>query len=269
MPYRAKKNVYFLRYSYLFLLAMLSFIMVFPTGCHVATVNISSPGKKISHRNSVTITPVSSHAVRGLTGKISNSAGITDSEDKSKALSISSNGANRLCKRIVETIDGYESIIKTEESAATSSKITEGTGIQNSGNSGADSSIDFPSEIAGIINSARNSIGCASLAQDKALSEVAKQRSDDMAGRDYFSHTTPEGKNIYNFLAEKGIPYATAGENIQFCSPPSMASPMLFFNTWMDSDMHRANILNGNFTKIGIGISSNNDKLFIVLVFTG
>jgi uncharacterized protein YkwD len=268
MPYRAKKNAYFLRYSYLFMLAMLSFIMVFLTGCHVATVNISSPGKKISHRSSVTVTPVYSHEVRGPTGRISDSACITDSEDKSK-LSISSNGASRLCKRIAETIDGYESIIRTEESAATSSKITEGTGIQNSGNSGADSSIDFPSEIAGIINSARNNIGGASLAQDKALNEVAKQRSDDMAGRDYFSHTTPEGKNIYNFLAEKGIPYATAGENIQFCSPPSTASPMLFFNTWMDSDMHRANILNGNFTKIGIGISSNNDKLFIVLVFTG
>ena len=90
-----------------------------------------------------------------------------------------------------------------------------------------------------------------------------------MIDRNYFSHTTPEGKNIFNILQECGIAYGTAGENILYSYPLSNASPVQYFNTWMASNVHRANILGVNYSQIGIGISFNNSRVVAVLVFVG
>ncbi len=112
-----------------------------------------------------------------------------------------------------------------------------------------------------MINTARLGNGLPALNANQAINAVAQYRSQDMIDRDYFSHQTPEGKNISNILQEFGVMFAACGENIQYASPPSWANPELFFNSWMDSDLHRANILSGNFSQIGIGISNNNDRL--------
>ena len=165
-----------------------------------------------------------------------------------------------------DTAQGKESFQEIEGSSGDIEAV--GTGKQGETTEVA-ASTDLREALTAAINSARNDAGSISLLLDSSLCLVAQQRSDDMAARDYFSHTTPEGKNIYNFLVENGVAYSTAGENIQYCSPPSMASGDLFFNTWMDSDIHRANILNGGFSRIGIGTSSNNNNFYIVLVFTG
>jgi uncharacterized protein YkwD len=77
----------------------------------------------------------------------------------------------------------------------------------------------------------------------------------------------PGDKNIFDILQDNNVAYSAAGENIAYISSPSSASPDLFFNMWMNSDAHRANILNSNFTHVGIGISSNNEKIIAVLVF--
>ena len=90
-----------------------------------------------------------------------------------------------------------------------------------------------------------------------------------MVDRNYFSHTTPEGKNIFNILQEYGIAYGAAGENIQYSHPPSNASPGQYFNTWMASKQHRDIIMSANFSQIGIGISFNNNKVVVVTVFIG
>jgi len=122
-------------------------------------------------------------------------------------------------------------------------------------------------QILNIINNARAQNGLHLLKQKQALVTVAKSRSSDMANRNYFSHTTPEGKNIYSILIEYGVKYAAAGENIQYASPPSWGTPESFFNIWMSSSSHRDNILSSNFSQIGIGISEGNNKRIAVLVF--
>ena len=118
-----------------------------------------------------------------------------------------------------------------------------------------------------MINTIRLENCLSALNANQAINLVAQYRSQDMIDRDYFSHQTPEGKNINNILQEFGVMFAACGENIQYVSPPSWANPELFFNSWMNSDLHRANILSGNFSQIGIGISNNNDRLVAVLVF--
>jgi len=90
-----------------------------------------------------------------------------------------------------------------------------------------------------------------------------------MLTRNYFSHTTPEGKNIFIILQENGIGYRTAGENIERSYPASNASAEMYFNNWMNSSGHRENILNENFSQIGIGFDSKNGWFVSTLVFIG
>ncbi len=128
---------------------------------------------------------------------------------------------------------------------------------------------DFSTALFSLINNARNSNGLPSLSPNTALDSIAKSRCDDMIARDYFSHVNPDGKDIQSLIEENGIIYKATGENIQYCFPPSMAGAELFFNSWMESETHRANILDPMYTKIGIALSFSADKAVSALVFLG
>jgi uncharacterized protein YkwD len=128
---------------------------------------------------------------------------------------------------------------------------------------------NFTASLLSLINNTRNSSGLQHLSLNSALSSIAKSRCDDMIARDYFSHVSPEGKDIKSFVDESGIIYKATGENLQYCSPPSMAGPELFFNSWMESEAHRANILDPVYTQIGVALSFNADKAIAALVFLG
>lgn len=144
---------------------------------------------------------------------------------------------------------------------------TDASQEENNNSSDNISSESFAAALLYMINTARLGNGLPALNSNQAINVVAQYRSQDMIDRDYFSHQTPEGKTISNILQEFGVMFAVCGENIQSASPPSWANPELFFNSWMDSDSHRAIILSGNFSQIGIGISNNNDRIVAVLVF--
>ena len=62
-----------------------------------------------------------------------------------------------------------------------------------------------------------------------------------------------------------GIPYTTAGENIAWSTNPSMAAINVMF---MNSPEHRANILNGAYHRMGVGVASNGVKTMVVEVFS-
>jgi uncharacterized protein YkwD len=105
-----------------------------------------------------------------------------------------------------------------------------------------------------IINQTRAKNGTRQLAINAALSNIARDRSTDMLTRNYFSHITPDGKNIFMILNENGYSWQLAGENIFECSPAANGTETAIFNIWMSSPSHRDNILNGNFSQVGIGI---------------
>jgi uncharacterized protein YkwD len=128
---------------------------------------------------------------------------------------------------------------------------------------------NFTADLLFLINNTRNSCGLQPLSLNPSLNRIAKSRCDDMIARDYFSHVSPEGKDIKSFVDESGIMYKITGENLQYCSPPSIAGPELFFNSWMESETHRANILDPGYTQIGIALSFNADKAIAALVFLG
>lgn len=70
-----------------------------------------------------------------------------------------------------------------------------------------------------------------------------------MVDNNYFSHTSPIYASPFDMLKSYGISYKTAGENIAGNSSNSGA-----VNAWMNSEGHRANILNSSFNYTGIGV---------------
>ena len=84
---------------------------------------------------------------------------------------------------------------------------------------------------------------------DDRLQLTAEGHSQDMAINDYFSHNTPDGTTPWDRIRAQGYFYSMAGENIA----AGYASPESVVQAWMNSDGHRANILNCGFKDIGVG----------------
>ncbi len=123
------------------------------------------------------------------------------------------------------------------------------------------------SQMLHLINSIRSSHGLQLLNPNPVLNSIARSRSQDMINRNYFSHYTPEGKNIFNIFVENGIMYAAAGENLSQASPPSWGNPETVVNIWMSSNPHRANLLNPHFGQFGLGVVDSGSRRVVTLVF--
>ncbi|MCJ7471421.1 MAG: CAP domain-containing protein [Actinobacteria bacterium] len=123
------------------------------------------------------------------------------------------------------------------------------------------------SQMIHLINSIRSSHGLQLLNPNPVLNSIARSRSQDMLNRGYFSHYTPEGKNIFNILVENGIMYACGAENLSQASPPSWGSPEAVVNNWMSSSAHRANMLNPHFGQLGLGVMDSGNRRVITLIF--
>lgn len=104
-------------------------------------------------------------------------------------------------------------------------------------------------KMVNLVNAERQKAGVAPLKVDLELARVARIKSQDMRDNNYFSHTSPTYGSPFEMMKSFGITYRTAGENIAKHSSVESAH-----NGLMNSEGHRANILNPNFTHIGIGI---------------
>ncbi len=100
-----------------------------------------------------------------------------------------------------------------------------------------------------IINEARIENGESSLTVDPELTRVARIKSQDMEENNYFSHHSPTYGSPFDMLDHYNIEYLHAGENI--AANPSIRDA---HNSLMNSPGHRENILNPNYTHVGVGI---------------
>lgn len=106
------------------------------------------------------------------------------------------------------------------------------------------------SQVIELSNQARQANGCNIPLTNHALLNLAAQRhSEDMIERDYFEHTSPDGKDPGDRITATGYVWSTYGENIA----AGYATPAEVMGGWMNSPGHRANILNCDFREIGIG----------------
>jgi len=126
--------------------------------------------------------------------------------------------------------------------------------------------IDYESEqkMVELVNGERKNNGVGQLTIRQELIPVARAHAKDMWERSYFSHYSPEGKDVGDRLEEAHIKYSFAGENLALAPTLAIAHDGL-----MNSPGHRANILNPKFKQIGIGVIDNGyDGKMFVQIFT-
>ena len=112
---------------------------------------------------------------------------------------------------------------------------------------------EFEQKVVELTNKERSKNGLPALKTDVELSKVAREKSNDMMKNKYFSHDSPTYGSPFDMMKQFGIKYSAAGENIAM----GQRTPEEVVKGWMNSDGHRANILNKNFTHIGVGYVEN------------
>jgi len=122
-------------------------------------------------------------------------------------------------------------------------------------------------EILSLINRTRASHGLGTLSSNQMLTDLARLRSSDMVSRNYFSHHSPDGRNIKHIFSEYGVTYKNFGENLGNASPASYGSPGAFLNAWMNSPSHRDNMLRSNYTLIGVGVIDGGGRRVVTVLF--
>ncbi|MGN7476824.1 CAP domain-containing protein, partial [Solibacillus silvestris] len=100
-----------------------------------------------------------------------------------------------------------------------------------------------------LTNAERVKAGLQPLKTYAPLMAAAREKSQDMKDKNYFSHTSPTYGSPFDRLNALGISYKAAGENIA----KGQRTAEEVVTAWMNSEGHRANILNANFTHIGVG----------------
>ena len=113
--------------------------------------------------------------------------------------------------------------------------------------------LSYEQEVVDLVNQIRKNHGLNPLTVNWQLSRVARYKSQDMLDKKYFSHTSPTYGSPFDMIKAFNISYRTAGENIAM----GYTTPSAVVNGWMNSTGHRANILNANFTQIGVGYVAN------------
>lgn len=120
---------------------------------------------------------------------------------------------------------------------------------EESSDSSAEGLSEFEEEVVDLTNEEREENGLEPLEADEELSDVARDKSDDMQSNGYFAHESPTYGSPFDMMDEYDIEYGTAGENIAH----GQQSPEEVVDGWMNSEGHRENILNSDFTHIGVG----------------
>ena len=93
------------------------------------------------------------------------------------------------------------------------------------------------------------------LSLNSSLSEAAQQKANDMAARNYWSHSTPEGSQPWQLISASGYAYETAGENLAY----GFENSSFAVAGWMNSKTHRDNLLNIQYKDVGFGIANSPD----------
>ncbi len=129
-------------------------------------------------------------------------------------------------------------------------------------------------EILRLCNVERAKVDAKPLEMNPTLREVARYKSNDMLQNNYFSHTSPfTGFAAHQLVNAFGYKWTTTGENIWMMSFSGNYKTKItaekIFNDWMNSSGHKANILNKNFGRIGVGVTySSSGKCHSTQVFS-
>lgn len=98
------------------------------------------------------------------------------------------------------------------------------------------------------------------------LTRLAQAHAEDMAGRGYFDHVTPEGQSYNQRLAGVDLSPVYRGENIYLSVEPAETAVADAVGWWLASGPHRENLLHPELTHIGVGVAETPEGWFIFVV---
>lgn len=115
-------------------------------------------------------------------------------------------------------------------------------------------------EVFDLVNKQRTDNGLKALKVDSNLQKVAKEKANDMVKNNYFAHNSPTYGSPFDMMKKFGISYKSAGENLAGNSTGKRA-----VDAWMNSEGHRANILNSSFNYTGVAVveSSKYGRIYV------
>ncbi len=119
----------------------------------------------------------------------------------------------------------------------------------------------YAQQVLDLVNAERAKVGLNALTYDSQLELAANTRAVEI--RTSFSHTRPNGTSCFTTLDEIGYRYGYAGENIAY----GQSTPEEVVNAWMNSQGHRENILNANYTHLGVGVYENGATIYWAQMF--
>nr|MDJ0976655.1 CAP domain-containing protein [Planctomycetota bacterium] len=105
-------------------------------------------------------------------------------------------------------------------------------------------------EVLVLSNQERQQAGVPALAYDQPASQVAYDHCLFQQAQGFISHEGPGGNAPWDRLTDAGISWRTAGENVAVGQP----TPAAVVQAWVNSPGHYANMVNGAFTNLGMGV---------------
>ena len=160
----------------------------------------------------------------------------------------------------VETPDNNTPDIEIPDAEVPDNNIPDTEIPDNSGSEEAPE-LTLAEQVVALVNEERAAAGLNTLTINESAMSAALVRAKEI--RQNFSHTRPNGSSFSTALKEQGLSYRGSGENIAY----GQRSPEEVMNAWMNSSGHRANILNGKYTSIGVGCYEQNGMLYWTQLF--
>jgi uncharacterized YkwD family protein len=119
-------------------------------------------------------------------------------------------------------------------------------------------------KVVELVNQRRASAGLSPLKANWEMCRIARYKSQDMIDKKYFAHQSPTYGSPFNMMESFGLKFSAGGENIAY----GQKTPAEVMTGWMDSAGHRANILSGVYTQIGVGAAkASNGTLYWTQLF--
>lgn len=116
-------------------------------------------------------------------------------------------------------------------------------------------------------NNYRVSQGLNPLSVNARLTQAAVNKATDMLQKQYFNHTSPDGKIFSEWIKEVGYKYFYVGENLAI----DFQDEKNLFQAWLNSPTHLANIIKPQYQEIGLatiaGKYKNHSTVAVVQLF--
>lgn len=116
-------------------------------------------------------------------------------------------------------------------------------------------------------NISRSEEGLNQLTVNDKLTRAAVAKGQDMVENSYFAHISPSGKTPWDFINAQNYNYVFAGENLSI----GYTNDTELHDAWMNSPSHRENIMNKNYSEIGVAVIKGkyqgSNTTFVVQMF--